>query len=121
VLLDGVGEAEGVAIADRYLERLADAVSVAAREIVLDASIGIAVHTGGSDTSEELVRRADVAMYVAKRNGGGRAEVFRLDMAHEVGELLGLEQDLRRGLQRGEFAVHYQPEVDVTTRAVVGV
>jgi len=42
-------------------------------------------------------------------------------MAHEVGELLGLEQDLRRGLQRGEFAVHYQPEVDVTTRAVVGV
>jgi len=121
VLLDGATEAEAAAIAHRYLEQLAEPVSISGRDLVLDASIGIAVHSGGPGTSEELIRRADVAMYVAKRSGGARSEVFRPDMALEVGELLGLEQDLRKGLQRGEFTVHYQPEVDLTTRAVVGV
>ncbi|HEY5173320.1 MAG TPA: EAL domain-containing protein [Acidimicrobiia bacterium] len=121
VLLDGASETEGIAIAHRYIEKLSEPLSVAGRELVLAASIGVAVHTSGADTSEELVRRADVAMYVAKRNGGGQCEVFRSDMAHGLDELLGLEHKLRQGLQRGEFSVHYQPEIDFATEAVVGV
>ena len=121
VLLDGAHEAEGVAIAQRYIEQLSEPVSVAHRDLVLNASIGIAVHNGGSETSEELIRRADVAMYAAKRSGGGQCEVFQPDMAHQLDEMLGLEHDLRQGLQRGELSVHYQPEVDLTTTAVVGV
>ena len=76
---------------------------------------------GGPGTGEELVRHADVAMYAAKRSGGGHYEVFRPEMAHELGELLGLEHELRQGLQRGEFSVHYQPEIDLATDAIVGV
>ena len=57
------------------------------------------------------MRHADVAMYAAKEAGRGRYEVFHYDMARELGELLGLEHELRLGLQRGEFSVHYQPEV----------
>ena len=121
MLLDGVGERDGIAIADRYLEQLAEPVSVADRELVLDVSIGIAVHTGGAETGEDLLRRADLAMYSAKRGGGGHYEVFHPDMAHALGERLGLEHDLRQGLARNEFSVHYQPEVDLTTRDVVGV
>jgi EAL domain-containing protein (putative c-di-GMP-specific phosphodiesterase class I) len=71
--------------------------------------------------SEDLIRHADVAMYAAKEAGRGRYEVFHYDMARELGELLGLEHELRLALQRGEFSLHYQPEIVVETSAVVGV
>jgi diguanylate cyclase (GGDEF)-like protein/PAS domain S-box-containing protein len=120
VLVDGANEAEGFAIAHRYIEQLSAPVSIEGRDLVLNASIGIAVHPGGAGSSEELVRRADVAMYAAKRNGGGQCEVYQAGMANEVGDL-GLEHKLRQGLQRGEFSVHYQPEIDLATDAIVGV
>jgi EAL domain-containing protein (putative c-di-GMP-specific phosphodiesterase class I) len=60
-------------------------------------------------------------MYSAKSAGRGRYELFSQDMAREFGELLGLEHELRLGLQRGEFAVQYQPEIDLATDAIVGV
>jgi hypothetical protein len=52
------------------------------------------------------VREADVAMYAAKAAGRGRYELFGQDIARELSELLGLEHEIRVGLQRGEFAVH---------------
>jgi EAL domain-containing protein (putative c-di-GMP-specific phosphodiesterase class I) len=68
-----------------------------------------------------LIRRADIAMYAAKKAGRGRYEVFRGEMAREFGETLGLEYELRLGLQRNEFSLHYQPEIEVVGGAVVGV
>jgi EAL domain-containing protein (putative c-di-GMP-specific phosphodiesterase class I) len=60
-------------------------------------------------------------MYAAKEAGRGRYEVFHYDMARQFGEMLGLEHELRLGLQRGEFEVHYQPEVDLESTRIVGV
>ncbi len=120
MLLDGAREPEALAIAQRLLERLLEPVTIEGRNLVLGASIGIALHRGGAATAEELVRQADVAMYVAKRNGGAQVEVFQSTMGHEVGELLHLEHDLRDGLQRGELIVHYQPEIDLDTNELVG-
>ena len=54
-------------------------------------------------------------MYAAKEAGRGRYEVFRHEMARELGELLGLEHELRLGLERGEFELHYQPLIDLDT------
>jgi diguanylate cyclase (GGDEF)-like protein/PAS domain S-box-containing protein len=121
LLLDGAGEQQATLLASRLLERLAEAVVIAERELAIGASIGIVVHEGGPDESEDLVRHADVAMYAAKEAGRGRYEVFRYEMAREFGELLGLEHDLRLGLQRGEFRVHYQPEVALGSDQIVGV
>jgi diguanylate cyclase (GGDEF)-like protein/PAS domain S-box-containing protein len=121
LLLEGANELRAVAVANRLLECLAEPVTIADRELVVLASIGVVVHNGGPGKSEEIVRHADVAMYAAKEVGRGRYELFHHDMARELGELLGFEHELRLGLTRGEFSVHYQQLVDLESRAIVGV
>jgi diguanylate cyclase (GGDEF)-like protein/PAS domain S-box-containing protein len=120
LMIEGAKEQSAASTAERLLERLAEPLNVAGREFALGASIGIVLHPGGSGSSEELIRHADVAMYAAKEAGRGRFEVFRYDMAREFGEVLGLEHELRLGLERGEFHVHYQPEVALDGSGIVG-
>jgi predicted signal transduction protein with EAL and GGDEF domain len=120
VLVEGANQA-GTDVARRILDRLVEPATVAGREFVISASAGIALHGGGPGDGDELIRHADVAMYSAKESGRGRFEVFRSDMAREVGEQLGLEHELRLALQRREFFLEYQPEIDLTSGAVVGV
>jgi diguanylate cyclase (GGDEF)-like protein/PAS domain S-box-containing protein len=119
LLLEEIADHEAVGLAQRLLERLAAPVAVAGREVVLGASVGIVLHTG-TGQSEDLVRHADVAMYAAKDAGRGRYELFCPEMTKGVGELLGIEQELRVALERGEFSLHYQPEIDLDTGKIVG-
>jgi diguanylate cyclase (GGDEF)-like protein/PAS domain S-box-containing protein len=124
LLLEGATESAAVVVADRLLTSLSEPVSIAGRDLALGASIGVVIHPGGADKgeeSEDLIRHADVAMYAAKEAGRGRYELFRYDMARELGELLGLEHELRLGLQRREFSVHFQPAIDLSSEAIVGV
>jgi diguanylate cyclase (GGDEF)-like protein/PAS domain S-box-containing protein len=121
VLVEGT-EQFATALAERLLEQLSLPASVADRTLAFGASIGIViVPADGSAGREELIRRADIAMYAAKKAGRGRYEVFRGEMAREFGETLGLEYELRLGLQRNEFSLHYQPEIEVVGGAIVGV
>ena len=118
----GGSEPFAVALAERLLEQLSLPATVADRTLAFGASIGIVVDSGAGDAGrEELIRRADIAMYAAKKAGRGRYEVYRGEMAREFGETLGLEYELRLGLQRNEFALHYQPEIEVVGGAIVGV
>ncbi len=121
LLLDGADGPRATAVADRLLECLLEPIEVADRELTLSASVGVVVHPGGAGDSEVLVRHADVAMYAAKAAGRARWEVFHNEMDREFGEDLGLAQELRVGLQRGEFSLHYQPEVAIDSSALVGV
>jgi diguanylate cyclase (GGDEF)-like protein/PAS domain S-box-containing protein len=119
LLLEEVDEQEAVTLAQRVLDRLATPVAIAGRDVVLGASAGIVLRSAPAG-SEEIIRDADLAMYAAKDAGRGRYAIFSPEMARDVGALLGIEHELRLGLQRGEFSLHYQPEFDLDTGTLVG-
>ena len=103
----------------RVLAGLAEPQTAFERALVVRASIGVATTDGASNTAD-LLRDADTAMYVAKRQGGGRVRLFRPRM----GELILARQqskvDLRRAIDDNQLVVHYQPIVDLSTSLVIG-
>jgi EAL domain-containing protein (putative c-di-GMP-specific phosphodiesterase class I) len=89
-------------------------------EITLGASIGIALNDAKGDTGEDLLRNADIAMYLAKANGKARFATFEAGMQIRAQERLDVASALRHALERDEFEVHYQPIVDLATNRGVG-
>jgi diguanylate cyclase (GGDEF)-like protein/PAS domain S-box-containing protein len=121
LLLEDAGEPAATALATRLLESFEQPIAVDDGEFALGASIGIVIDPGGGTASDELLRHADIAMYAAKDAGRSRFAVFGQQMAQEAVELRQLEQELRLGIPRNEFTVHYQPEVDIAAGAIIGV
>jgi len=113
-------EAAATAAAQRLLDALGQPFAVAGAELVVGTSIGIAVSGGGSDP-EELLRHADIAMYQAKRNGGGRYATFRRAMQTDLARRVQLEADLRHAVRRQELSVAYQPIFAAQSGLVAGV
>jgi Amt family ammonium transporter len=107
-------------IAERLLYAARLPFMVAGREIVLSASIGIASSDAGGETGGDLLRNADVAMYRAKREGKGQVVLFEASMHAAVRERLDLQADLRGAVERGEFALVYQPIVALASGRIVG-
>ena len=101
-----------VGMARRIVEVLRLPFSVAGREVRVGASVGVA-HRHGSESPEDLLRDADIAMYVAKKTGKGRVEVFEPDMRAQASERTSLQQQLARAVDLGEIEVQYQPIIDL--------
>ncbi len=118
---DVVDGGEALGLAERVAKALARPLAVADQEISLSASIGIALSHGAGEGADVLVRDADSAMYQAKDHGRDRIEVFGDDMRLEAVTRLELKTELRRALERGELAVHYQPVMALASARVVGV
>jgi diguanylate cyclase (GGDEF)-like protein len=92
---------------------------LAQSEIVMSASIGVAVGKGAATTAGQLLREADSAMYQAKR-GGHEYLVFDQALQTRATQHLKIEQALRKGLERQELLVHYQPLLDISSGRIVG-
>jgi len=90
------------------------------REILLTASIGLAIAEGGPERKEEVLKDAELAMYHAKRIGGDRIEVFKQAMRARKSDRLTVESELRRALEREEVSLLYQPIVWLEDRSVAG-
>ena len=82
--------------------------------------VGIATSASDAVVSEELLRNADLAMYLAKSQGKGRFVVFEPKMHTALMERIELEDDLRRGIEEEEFVIHYQPILNLGTNQLVG-
>ncbi len=100
-------------------EDLSEEVVIAGVPLTIEASFGIACWPADGANLDELLKRADIAMYAAKRAGSG---VTAYDAVHDdhTAERLGLHAELRRGIESDELVLLYQPQVDLFTGAVVG-
>jgi diguanylate cyclase (GGDEF)-like protein/PAS domain S-box-containing protein len=122
VLLEDLGDtAEAGLVADRILAQLAVPFSLEGHEVVVGASIGIAIGDPSGAEADELLRSADTALYEAKASGKGRHATFRASMGQKAWHRLELEADLRRALLEDQLRVEYQPIVDLTTGLIVEV
>jgi diguanylate cyclase (GGDEF)-like protein/PAS domain S-box-containing protein len=120
VLLDGAGSVEAVVATQRIQNALTTMWSAQGKDLLPSASIGIATATAGTTGPETLLGDADLAMYFAKRQGGGRYELFSARMRSDLVDRLQLGEDLRAALESESLSVHYQPVVDVQTGSIVG-
>src|SRR5262249_16567861 len=119
--LDGVEDvSDATRVAERIAEALAQPTDVEGREVFTTASVGIAVSATGYERPPDVLRDADTALYRAKAQGPGRYEVFDQTMHLRAVALLQTETDLRRALERGELALHYQPIVKLADRRLAG-
>jgi diguanylate cyclase (GGDEF)-like protein/PAS domain S-box-containing protein len=122
VLLDGIsGPAEAQEVAARVGAAIAGPAFLDRRSLSVAASIGIAHNLDGVVDPEELVRNADIAMYDAKAQGGGRVGVFDTSMHQRVVARVSLEAQLRQALDHGTLHAAFQPIVDLATGRLNGV
>ena len=126
VLLEDTPVAGGMVVAERIHDTLEAPHEVDGHSLFVSASIGIAGADAGGCSADDLLRNADLAMYVAKRRGRGRGRgrgqhaVFEIGMHHAALSRLQLEADLRRALARSELFLQYQPIVRLGDGTVVG-
>jgi diguanylate cyclase (GGDEF)-like protein/PAS domain S-box-containing protein len=106
-----------VSTAKKILSSLEGPFAIADQMVETGASIGIAMYPVHGDDPSTLLRRADVAMYVAKRSGGGYA-VYAPEQEAQTLRRSGLAGELRRSIPQGELVLHYQPQVTLATGAM---
>jgi diguanylate cyclase (GGDEF)-like protein len=108
-------------IADRIQHAFSEPLVVQGREFFVTTSIGIALHPEHGRDVDELVQRADIALYRAKDEGRNTYQIYSGDMNAQADERMTMDRLLRRALERREFVLHYQPKVSVSTGSIVGV
>ncbi|PSR16916.1 hypothetical protein C8255_15310 [filamentous cyanobacterium CCP3] len=121
ILLDAIDNVQvAIQIAERILAEFEGTTLVDGHTIFVTTSIGIVWGTSAYTEASDLLRDADIALYRAKAQGRARYEVFNADMHIQAVKRMTLEQDLRSALDQQEFALHYQPIVDLNSRQVLG-
>ncbi|WP_337062156.1 putative bifunctional diguanylate cyclase/phosphodiesterase [Kineococcus sp. G2] len=127
LVLPGAGTTAARRVAEDLLAALTEPFTVGGTAVHVGASVGVAASGAARTAGDarpggdvELLRQADAAMYVAKRAGGGVA-VYDESVDRSARERLQLLEELRTGIDDGQLTVHYQPQLDLRTGAVVGV
>ncbi|HEX7882777.1 MAG TPA: EAL domain-containing protein [Afipia sp.] len=119
ILADDLSPNELSDYAAHTIEILSAPYNVSGLEIVIGASIGIAISPSDGDSGDELLRNADMALYRAKSEGGGVHRFFEKEMDRRAQMRRDMEIDLRHALANGEFELHYQPLVDLEQDRIV--
>ncbi|CAN7442205.1 EAL domain-containing protein [Pseudoduganella sp. LjRoot289] len=106
-------------IVQRVMQAVAQPVMLEGKEFFVTCSIGVASYDG-SGNAQHLIEHADIAMYAAKKLGRNSFQFYEPAMNDEAQERLSIENALRKALERGEFALHYQPQVDLDSGRIIG-
>jgi diguanylate cyclase (GGDEF)-like protein/PAS domain S-box-containing protein len=106
--------------ADRIIAAISEPVDIERHKAIIGASVGVTLAPQDAGSVEDLLKNADLAVYRAKREGKGCARFFAAEMRTVARASVLLEIDLRQAIEREEFVMVYQPEVDVHSRKVIG-
>lgn len=121
VILGGLSEIDRSGrVAEQMLEQFHRPFSLDGRELVLTASLGVAIYPEDGTSPAELLRNADTAMYCSKDAGRNTYHYYTESMNQGVARRLVLEEQLRGALLRGEFRVVYQPQVEIANGRLIG-
>jgi EAL domain-containing protein (putative c-di-GMP-specific phosphodiesterase class I) len=107
-------------VAEKLRQVLAEPMLLEGHQLQVTPSIGIALIPDHGDTPSDLLKRADIALYRAKDAGRNSIRLFRNTMQKAASERLRLENDLRLAQARGEFELHFQPQVDARNNQIIG-
>ncbi|MBS0300389.1 MAG: EAL domain-containing protein, partial [Proteobacteria bacterium] len=105
---------DALILAHRIREAMRRPFHLESRDVVLTASIGIALYPDDGADAETLLKHADTAMYHAKNEGRDNCQFYNIDLTSQAEKRMHLENDLRNALQQNEFYLVYQPQLDVT-------
>jgi len=121
VLLSEVEQSDDPAnTASRMLQAVAEPHSIDQHDLHITSSIGISVYPDDGLDAEALIKNADTAMYQAKENGHQSYQFFKPAMNVRAVERQSIEESLRRALERQEFALHYQPKINLKSGEITG-
>jgi diguanylate cyclase (GGDEF)-like protein len=122
MILAGAGTSEDIhALAKRILDRINEPISFQGATIHPGASAGIAVYPVDADNAGDLIVHADLALYSAKKQGGGNFSFFSDELRQELEHRKQLERDLKVAIAEETFSVYFQPQVSLTNGAITGV
>lgn len=110
---------DGAKIAERIAQQLTTPFLLNGHELHITTSIGIALYPHDGEDMTTLLQNADAAMYRAKEQGRNNYQFYTQDLSTEASQRLQMESYLHQALERQEFVVYYQPQIDVVTGQVV--
>ena len=121
VCLEDFGESNNAAAAaQKLLLVLSEKYEIGNSEVYATPSIGIAMYPDSGDVADRLIKAADLAMYEAKKRGGGRFQYYSEALNTKLAQREELELGLRHALVRNEFVLHYQPRIDLASGRLIG-
>ena len=118
---DVAGSAGAADLAQRLIDLMAEPFRIGEDDVRIGASVGVALFPEGSSDPDQLITRADRALYWAKQESRGQIRFYDLDLDAEMQRRKQLKYEVRRALERNEFELHYQPQLSLATNRCVGV
>lgn len=119
ILLENLNSQDVISpICQRIISSLKKPIEISGKNFRISSSIGITVYPQDGKGSEELIRKADLAMYQAKENGRGIFEYFNIAMEHLRSYQLDIENKLHSAIENNEFFIHYQPKIEVNNKKI---
>ncbi|OLN22434.1 PAS domain S-box protein [Domibacillus antri] len=121
ILLPGVSRKEAETIAERIIRHVEKSITIDEVEIIVTASMGISMYPEDGLDSETLIKNADAAMYLAKEVGKNNYQFFTKELDEKNTKKMRLERELHKALERNQFQLHYQPQLDIHSGRILGV
>lgn len=122
VILQNIAEpAEVQQVALQVVNKLRQPVTIFEHELQISASMGGALYPRDTQSVDDLIRKADMAMYAVKQSGRNNFIMFSPEMENKTEERISFESQLRKAVVNGELSLHYQPQIDLRSNSVIGV